>query len=80
MVNSSGKFESHDGLFFQNGDIKNQGKFFDFKEDDFILGCEEAVKRVEKNPMNEIGLKLQEKFSVEKFFDNLNRLCNSSTK
>jgi len=77
MVNPSGKFESHDGVFFQNGDIKNQGEFFDFKEDDFVQGCEEAVKRVEKNPVNETGLKLQEEFSVEKFFENLNRLCNS---
>ena len=78
MVNSSGKFESQDGVFFKNGDAKNQGKFFDFKEDDFINGCEEALKRVEKSPVNENGLKLQEQFSVEKFVDNLIKLtCNS---
>jgi hypothetical protein len=78
MVKSFGKFDSHDGAFFHNGDVKNQGKFFDFKEEDFIEGCEKAIERVEKNPVNENGLKLQEDYSIEKFFENLERLtCNS---
>lgn len=78
MVPSFDKFESHDGAFFHKGDIKNQGKFFDFKEDDFVNGCEEAIRRVEQNPVNEIGMRLQQDYSVEKFFENLERLtCNS---
>lgn len=74
LVNPHGKFDSHDGAFFYKGDVKNQGKFFDFKEDDFIDGCEEAIKRVESNPVNEVGLSLQNTYSVDKFFENLERL------
>ena len=47
---------------------------FDFNEDDFIEGCEEAIKRVKSNPVNEEGKKLQTKFSYENTVDELLKL------
>jgi hypothetical protein len=53
--------DSHDGVFFHKGNIFQQGQFFDFSEDEFINKCEEAIKRVESNPINTEGIKLQER-------------------
>ena len=62
MISPSGKVDSHDGFFFQKGNNHNQGNIFDFNEDDFISGCEEALKKFESNPLNEEGMKLQDEF------------------
>ncbi len=65
-----------DGVFFVKGAQQNQGKIFDFNEDDFISSCEEAIKRVESNPLNDKGLELQEQFSYEKCYDNILNVLN----
>ena len=35
------------GVFFPEGGQFNQGELYDFEEDDFIGGCEEAISRVD---------------------------------
>lgn len=74
LINPSGKIECYDGFFFKKGDQFNQGNIFDFNEDEFISACEETVKKVEKNKVNEEGLKLQEEFTIDKTLDHLIRL------
>lgn len=60
------KIDCYDNLFFKKGMDVNQGQYFNYNEDEFIAGCEEVVKRVEKNRVNEEGLKLQQEFTYEK--------------
>ena len=67
LVNPSGKISSVDNFFFHKDAPFNQGDIFDFNEDEFIAACEKAIKRVEANPVNTAGLKLQEEFSKERF-------------
>jgi glycosyltransferase involved in cell wall biosynthesis len=71
LVEPEGKLPAHDGRFFLDGANVNQGNIFDWNEDKFIAACEEAVKRVEKNKLNEEGLKLQEDFKVSTTFDKI---------
>jgi glycosyltransferase involved in cell wall biosynthesis len=71
LVKPSGKITSVDNIFFRNGDLFNQGDIYDFTEDSFIDGCEEAIKRFEKSKVNGEGLKLQQEFSVQKFTDKI---------
>lgn len=71
LVNPNGKISAEDGVFFRKGINFNQGNIFDFKEDDFINGCEEAIKRVQKNRVNEEGLKLQKEFTFSNTLDNI---------
>jgi glycosyltransferase involved in cell wall biosynthesis len=71
MVEPSGKIEAYDGVFFAPNQAYNQGNIFDFKDDDFISACEEAIKRVELSRVNEEGLKIQKDFSLEKTIDKL---------
>tara|TARA_Y100000592_G_scaffold80762_1_gene127749 strand:+ start:1623 stop:2714 length:1092 start_codon:yes stop_codon:yes gene_type:complete len=66
---SSQKTDVYDGTFFRKGININQGQIFDWNEDDFISGCEEAIKRVESSKQNEAGLKLKEDFSVKNTVD-----------
>jgi hypothetical protein len=58
-------------MFFKKGADANQGQIFSWDEDDFISGCEEAIKRVESSRVNEEGLKLQEKFTYSKTVDRI---------
>jgi len=71
LVNPSGKTEVYDNMFFQKGSIFNQGNIFTFNDDDFISACELACEKVRLNRVNEHGLRLQEKFTTEKFLDNI---------
>jgi hypothetical protein len=71
LVRSSGKFPSNDGKFFNKGDRFNQGSFYDWNEDMFIAACEEAVRKVKDNPINETGLELQQNFTIEKTVDKI---------
>ena len=66
LVKPSGKTPAYDGLFFREGMPFNQGNIFIFNEDEFIYGCEQAIKRVESHPVNTEGLKLQQEFSRQK--------------
>ena len=65
MIKPSGKTEVYDNVFFKKGSNFNQGSIFTFNEDEFIAGCEEAIKRVEKDKLNKEGVKLKEKFTYE---------------
>lgn len=71
LVSPSGKIDSHDGMFFNKGSEFNQGQIFDWNEDDFISACEEAIKKVESNPVNEEGEKLKQEFTYEKTLNKL---------
>jgi hypothetical protein len=65
MVSPSEKIEAYDGMFFSKGSPFNQGNIFSFKEEAFIAGCEEAVKRYESNKINTAGLELQKKYTID---------------
>ncbi len=71
LVEASGKTEVYDGIFFSPNQPFNQGNIFNFKDDDFISGCEEAIKRTEADKVNKEGLKIQEDFSLDKTLDML---------
>ena len=71
LIEPSGKIDSEDGVFFHKGRNHNQGQIFDFDEDEFIAGCETAIKKLEANKTNEEGLKLQEEFTKEKLLNNV---------
>jgi uncharacterized membrane protein YheB (UPF0754 family) len=68
---SKEKIDCYDNLFFKKGQEINQGQYFNYNEDEFIAGCEEVIKRVENNRVNEEGLKLQSEFTYEKTVDQL---------
>jgi len=63
LVDPTNKIDAYDGLFFKKGAEFNQGQIFDWSEDDFISACEEAIKKVEANKVNENGLNLQKDFT-----------------
>jgi hypothetical protein len=71
LVEPNSKMECYDGVFFHKGLPYNQGNIYDFDENDFISGCELAVKRVEDSKTNKQGLKLQEEFTSEKLIENI---------
>ena len=76
LIQPSGKKSSVDGIFFSEDRIVNQGQIFDFNEDDFLSGCEEAVKRFESNKVNHEGLKIQDDFSTGKSLDKILEIIN----
>lgn len=69
LVEPTGKILAEDGLFFKRGAEVNQGNIFDWDEDEFIAGMEEAEKRFVTNPVNEAGLLLQKDFTYSKMVD-----------
>ncbi|MFA5234045.1 MAG: hypothetical protein WC390_06545 [Sulfurimonas sp.] len=69
LVSPNGKIPVYDNIFFRQGTGWNQGQIYDWDEEDFLEGCEAAIKRVEKDRVNTEGLKLQEKFSYHKTVD-----------
>lgn len=71
LVNPNGKKPAYDGMFFHQGQIYNQGNIFTWGEDEFISACELAIKKVESNPINTEGLKLQQQFNKKDFVDNI---------
>ena len=71
LIEPKGKIEAYDGVFFRQGDDFNQGSIHDFDVDDFISGCEEAIKRVEASRDNVEGEKLAEEFSYSKMVDQI---------
>ncbi len=71
LVYPSGKVSSVDNVFFKNGDPINQGNIYDFNEDEFISACEEAIKKVEANRINEAGRRLKEEFDYSKVVDRI---------
>jgi glycosyltransferase involved in cell wall biosynthesis len=71
LVSPCGKIDATDGFFFQKGAMSNQGNIFDFNEEEFLSACDKAIERVNLSRVNTEGLKLQEKFSKEKFVENI---------
>jgi len=71
LIKGSSKIEAYDGIFFNKVQPYNQGNIYDFDEDEFIDACEKTIAKVEKNKINLNGLKLQEEFSSEKFYNNI---------
>ena len=71
LVEPSAKIDVFDGLFFKKGSDYNQGQIFDWDDDDFTSACEEAVKRVESNKVNESGLKLKDDFTYANTLDGI---------
>jgi hypothetical protein len=71
LVNPNGRIECYDGVFFNKGMPYNQGSLFDFSPDEFIAGCETAIKKVEQNKINKEGLKLQSEYTIDKFVNNI---------
>lgn len=69
LVNPSGKIPAYDNMFFHQGSPYNQGSIFDFKEEDFIGACEESIKRVKKNRVNQEGAKLKKEFTSSRTLD-----------
>lgn len=72
LVNpSKNKIPAYDNVFFKEGDRFNQGNIFDFEEEDFLNSCEIAEKKAVKDPVNQEGLLLQEKFSIKNTTDKI---------
>lgn len=71
LVEPKNKKEAYDGIFFQKGAPFNQGSIFDFDEEEFIAATEKAIEKINKNPINEEGLKLQKDFSSKKLLENV---------
>lgn len=63
LVEPGEKIDAYDGTFFQQGGEYNQGRYFDWDEDEFIAACEEAEKRFESNKVNEPGKLLKSEFN-----------------
>lgn len=68
LINPNGKEPCYDGAFFHPNQPFNQGNFFTWAEDEFIEGCERAIKRVKVNKINLKGLEIQDKFKYSDTF------------
>ena len=71
LIEPSGTKEVYDGVFFHKGQPFNQGNIYSFDVDQFIDACEKTVEKAKSNPVNEEGLKLQEKFTYKKTVDKI---------
>ena len=71
LIEPKGKIEVYDNMFFRKGQDYSQGNIYDFSEEDFLKGCEEAVSRHNENNVNEEGIKLQEEFTYSKMLDSI---------
>lgn len=63
LVEPNGMIDIYDGKFFVPGSPFNQGQIYNFDDDAFIFGCEQAISRVENGKINTEGLKLRNSFS-----------------
>lgn len=77
LVNPNGKIEVYDNMFFNKGQIFNQGNIFDFDADDFLNACDKAIERVKKQKINTSGIELQNKFNSEIFVENVLKIINN---
>ena len=58
-------------MFFNKGNIFNQGNVYTFEEDAFIDSCEKAIERFKASPVNEKGIELQQKFTYKNTADKI---------
>ena len=77
LVQPSKKIDCYDNQFFPKGSQYNQGQIFDWNEDDFIDGCEEAIKRFKDNRVNKKGLELQKEFTYANTLDSILKVIDS---
>jgi hypothetical protein len=77
LINPSSKIPVYDNMFFRQGAETNQGNIFDWNEEEFISGLEQAEKRFKENPVNTEGLKLREQFTYKKTVDSILQIMNS---
>ena len=77
MINPNGKIDAYDNFFFKKGLHINQGQIFTFNEDEFIAGCEEAIKRVESERVNQAGLELQDKFTYTNTYNQIKSIVST---
>jgi hypothetical protein len=78
LVQPSGKIPCYDNMFFKEGQPFNQGRIFDWSDEDFQKGLVEVEARFRANPVNTAGLELQEKFSYKKMVDNILDIMNQT--
>ncbi len=71
LIQPNGKIPCYDNIFFKQGAEFNQGNIFDWDEKEFIEALEKAELRYKNNPINEEGLKLQNKFTFSKMVDSI---------
>lgn len=69
LIDPAGKIPINDQMFFQDGQPFSQGDFFDYAEDDLFKGFKLAEQRLSTNKVNEEGLKLQSRFTIQKTVD-----------
>lgn len=74
LISPNGKEEVYDNVFFAKGQMFNQGNIFTWSEEEFVDGCKTTYQKVQNNRLNQIGLKLQEDFSKEKFLTKIKEL------
>jgi hypothetical protein len=77
LIPPNGKIPVYDNIFFKQGLPFNQGSIFDWSEISFLNALEEVEKRFEINPVNENGLKLQNKFTYANTVDKIIELINT---
>lgn len=71
LFNPRGKESAMDNMFFHEGGMYNQGNIYSFDEDAFIAACEEAIERYKKNPVNEAGKSLVQKYTWDNTVDKI---------
>lgn len=72
IVESSGKKQIYDGIFFNEGQAFNQGKMHTFSDDSFYDGCERAISKFSEKNAN--GVELKNKFNYN---NTLNKILES---
>ena len=71
LIQPNGKVKLYDGVFFKEGMPFSQGSGYDWSEKDFYDALDKAVNRFKANPVNEEGLKLQNKFTYKNTVDKI---------
>jgi glycosyltransferase involved in cell wall biosynthesis len=77
LINPNGKIPCYDNMFFKQGMDFNQGNIFDWDESEFLNGLDKVEARYKANPVNEEGIKLQQKFTYEKMVDSILELMKN---
>ena len=71
LIQPNGKIPCYDNIFFKQGLEFNQGNIFDWDDKEFLDGLDKVEQRFKNNPINEEGLKLQDKFTYSKMVDSI---------
>lgn len=63
LIKPNGKEPCYDGKFFVEGAPFNKGNIYTYDTENFLNGCDIAIKRFEANPVNQQGKLLQKSYS-----------------